>query len=211
LGSDAVGDQGEGLVIFKTANFKANNVLYEGIEVTAIADSRDIIANLYQFSFKEGTNVARFSKPVLPAVYRLDKAELDRRILHGAAGNQFIVDGRDAARVNYEKLLQKKGIAASKKEFEVLFPSDVKLSQRAFGDPIGKDGEFTVARQHQLLHRKLIGAGIEVAAAVGGGLVEPHTYHSQITWRFANAANDQELVVAGSQGEATVRAAMAGL
>jgi hypothetical protein len=211
LGLDQPGDQGEGLVTFKTAAFKANNVLYEGIEVATIGDARDIHDDLYEFWFKEGTNEAKFCKPALPAVYRLDKAELDLRILAQDAGNGFIIDGRDAVRVNHEKRVQKNGILASKKTFEVLFPSNIKLSQRAFGVPIGKEGEFTLAAQIQYIHRKPIGAGIRVANPPGPLPVEPHLFHSQITWRFANAAKDQELVVAGSRGAATIAAAMAGL
>jgi hypothetical protein len=154
-------------------------------------------------------------KPVVTARFRLDKAELDVRILLAGADNQYIVDGRDASRVIYEKNNQKKGMVATKKTFEVLFDPSVKLSQRAFGHPIGKDNEWTLAVGIRLIYVKGVGFELPAVAAVPGvvarAVYQPNTFHSQITWRFANSAKERELTVAGARGAATLNAALAGL
>lgn len=200
------GDQGEGLHIFPIT-FKANDVLYEGFEVAIVCDVRDVHADFVEMYFKEGTNEAKFCKPALAAPYRLDKTELDLRILNRAVADTYIIDGRDAVRVMYNKQVLQKGVLVSKKSYEVLFPDGVQLSQRAFGNPIGKEGEMSIANALQYIHRKGIGAGI----MVGAPAAEPDTYHCQMTWRFANAAKDTELTVAGARGAATVTASLAGL
>jgi hypothetical protein len=216
VGSDVTGDQGEGLYVFPIT-FKRNDVLHEGFELAVLCDCRDVAQDLYELHFKEGTNIARLTKPVLAAPFRMDKAELDLRILAGpgAAANQYIVDGRDASRVIYEKNYQKKGTVATKKTFEVLFDPSVKLSQRAFGHPVGKDDEWTIAVSLQLIHVKGVGFQIPARPATPAlaarAAYEPDTFHSQITWRFSNSAKEQELVVAGARGAATVNAALAGL
>jgi hypothetical protein len=217
LDKDTVGDQGEGLHVHVLSNFKINNVIYEGVEVVVICDVRDVAEDMYEFSFKEGTNEARFSKPVLPAPLRMDKAEFDPRVAVRAgavAGDGFIVDGRDAARYVYHAATTNKGVGATKKTFDVTFPTGYKLSQRAFGNPLGKEDEFTPATFIQYLYRKGIGAGIMLpppGAAAGAALVEPATFHCQITWRFANAAKDQELVIGAPRGPAAVNASLLGL
>ena len=206
VGPRVFGDQGEGLHVHQIS-FKVHNVMYEGIEISVLCDPRDVAEDLYDFSFKEGTNEARFSKPVMAAPHRLDKDVLDPRILRGDPNHGYIIDGRDAARTGYEKAVQKKGSEAAKKTYDVLFPDGYKLSQRAFGHPIGKDDEFCAAVYTQYLYRKAIGAGIRV----GAGAVEPETYTCQLTWRFANAAKATELTVAAAPGRAAVAASLNGL
>lgn len=231
VSADTAGDQGEGLHVFPIT-FKNNNVLYEGYEVAVICDARDIHEDLIEMQFKEGQNVAKFSKPAMAAVFRLDKAQLDARILArpppgaglpGGADDTYIIDGRDAVRVNHTNNVARKGTMATKKTYEVMFPANVKLSQRAFGNPVGKDGEWTIAAQIQHIHRKPIGANIVAGAMPAVGVpgdahyvaavagLEPDVFHVQLTWRFANASKDQELTVAAARGAATVAAAMAGL
>ena len=80
--------------------------MYEGIEISVLCDPRDVAEDLYDFSFKEGTNEARFSKPAMAAAHRLDKDVLDPRIINRNATHTYIIDGRDAARTGYEKAVQ---------------------------------------------------------------------------------------------------------
>jgi hypothetical protein len=216
VGADVAGDQGEGLHVHRIS-FKANNVMYEGIEIAVICDVRDVAADLYDFSFKEGTNQARFSKPTLAAIFREDKTELDGRLAIEVDGAQYVIDGRDAARVVYQKNVQKKGAAAAKKTFDVQFPAGFKLSQRAFDKPAGKEGEYTSAFVTQILYTKPIGGGVRFgyrpatpfAREVAGR--EPVTVHVQLSWRFANAAKETELTVAGARGVDAILASLDGL
>lgn len=216
LDDELAGDQGEGLYVHKV-KFKRNNTLHEGVEFsTRISDLRD--AHLYDFTYKEGTNEGCFYKPAMEAPYRLDKADLDARILAvivppPAAGvpnpEQYIVDGRDAARVAFEKKVTNKPEAV-KKKYEVFLPEGFKLSQRAFGEPLGKEGVFTKAARSNLIYRRGFGTTI-VDPNNAGQRIEPDTYHVFVTWRFVNASRDTELAIAGNTIEAALGAAVAGL
>lgn len=200
---DYAGDQGEGLHVHKI-KCKLTNVLYEGVEVVVLADMRDAGEDMYELLFKEGTNVARFKKPAMASAFRRDKAEVDARVLNHNRADDYIIDGRDAACVALEKKANTVGVHVMKKTFEVVFPEGYRLSQHAFGYGAGaKCGDYQIATPQIIVYRKPLGA------TIGG--VDPATYHTQITWRFVNLAQEAQLVSTGNRGTMAVTAALAGL
>jgi hypothetical protein len=77
---DKVGDQGEGLNVYKIWGIRLDGVDHTGVDVQVVVDARDVAANLYGMTYKEGTNEVTFYKPLMPACFRLDKAQFDRRV-----------------------------------------------------------------------------------------------------------------------------------
>ena len=194
-----MGDQGEGLYVFKF-KVKVNNVLYDGVEFSTSVDYRDATKNLWDFSYKEGTNEGQFMKPMMAAPYRLDKTELDLRILAQPL-DDFIVEGRDAARTEYEKKSRAKQ-DLERRKFDVWLPDGYKLSQRPFGANVGKEGVFTSASSTSYNYQKGMGTG---------RAPDINTVHSFITWRFVNMTTERELTLVGTSVADAAALGIAGL
>ena len=205
---DLIGDQGEGLYCFKT-KVKRNDILYNGVEfVTRVADARDAKNELYGLFYKEESCDLHFFKPSMDIGYRADKALFDDRILEvrngGDPANQFIVDGRDAARVLFEKTIATDPTLL-KRKFEVFLPESFKVSQRPFGLPPGKPGTFTMASSKTYMYRAPFQPAIDGRAAI------QETYHTFLSWRFVDMATEQELTLGGNTAAVALAAGFAGL
>ena len=220
-----IGDQGEGLYCFKI-KVKIHDVLNNGVEfATRVADARDAKNELYSLHFKEGSNVLQFFKPSMDMAFRADKAFWDERILiednGGHPDDAFLVDGRDAARVAFEKAIASKPDLA-KKMFEVCLQSvSFKLSQRPFDLPAGKPDGYTKAACKTVMYRTPFQPALDAheratAAHVAGvgadpGVFHQPTYNAFLSWRFVDLATEQELTLGGNTAAAALAAGFAGL
>ena len=201
------GDQGEGLYCHRI-KFKRDNTLYEGVEiVTRVTDTRDASKELYDLCFKEGTNEMIFFKPAMEACMRFDKALIDPRILAQDANDTYLIDGRDAACVSFGKKVKAKP-DLERRRFEVYLPDHFKISQRAFDNPVGRDGVFQSAVSKTYMYR------IPFEPARGNtarGAVCPDTFHVFLSWKFINYQSNTELALPAATMVANLNAAFAGL
>ena len=175
--------------------------------VTRVIDTRDASKELYDLCFKEGTNKMLFYKPAMEACMRFDKALIDPRILAQDANDTYLIDGRDAACVSFGKKVKAKP-DLERRRFEVYLPDHFKISQRAFDNPVGRDGVFQSAVSKTYMYR------IPFEPVRGNtvrGTVCPDTFHVFLSWKFINYQSNTELVLPTATMAANLNAAFAGL
>lgn len=164
-----------------------------------VVDPRDIVDDLYDFQFQEGTNKAILSKPVLPAVFRLDKANIEAVVTE-----PHFRKAHDVARSAVSNLTRT-NTELKKKRIDVVFPKGYRLSQRPFNHPVGREDEWISAVGQSTVYRK----DTDLTDAAGQPVLSVFTTYS---WRFVNMQTVTDLGLGGAgAGAANVRNAFAGI
>ena len=193
------GDLGEGIFAFRISDVEYGHFEWKGcMEIELLVDERDVQANLYSIEYKEGTNIAILTKPILPAPFVHDKAEFEARQLL-----RYIQKGHDAARSAYAKLSREDQV----RKITLKFQDHVCLCEvpfRATGVAHNNSGGIEIASPQMIAYRKATGRTDQAGDQILG------LYH-RLTWKFADSSKAVALATAGNLGVRAADDAYAGL
>jgi hypothetical protein len=208
------GEQGEGIFAFQITQVDRGGFQWnEGILIEIlVADHRDLELDLYTIKYHEGSNTAVYSRPALPATYRLDKAAYDARTMNpiavGAPAGAVFQRGQDLARTAFADLPDTDKF----QKFTLQFPDGFKITEQPYlGDANGPRS-----------HLALVTAKPEgVLFSIDSGLTFPFTPPAvaqpipglkyRIRWKFADKDRAQKMETDNRGGAAAAAAAAEGL
>jgi hypothetical protein len=167
-----------------------------------MTDSRDLNENFYCLEYKEGSNTATLTKPLLPAPLRFDKAEYEYK-----EPNRNFQVGHDVARNAFQQLPEDKRV----QKFILQFDADVKLTEIPYlptnvGPPIiNSDTGQRQAHPYMMIYHKQSGN----VTVTGQMMIDSHY---RVYWRLADQSKALKLEVqANNAGARAAQAAYQGL
>jgi hypothetical protein len=166
-----------------------------------MSDGRDLNSDYYCLEYKEGSNTATLTKPLLPAPLRFDKAEYEYK-----EPNRHYQIGHDVVRNAFQQLPEDKRV----QKFTLQFETGVKLTEIPYlpttvGAPTinGDTGQRQAHPWMMIYHRN---SGITTAT---GQMIDNHY---RVIWRLADQSKAHQLEVrANSAGARAAQAAYQGL
>jgi hypothetical protein len=167
-----------------------------------MSDGRDLNNDCYCLEYKEGSNTATLTKPLLPAPLRFDKAEYEYR-----EPNRHYQVGHDMVRNAFQHLPEDKRV----QKFTLQFEAGVKLTEIPYlpttvGAPtINGDTGQRQAHPCMMVYQRNSG----VTTAAGGQI---NDIHYRVIWRLADQSKAHQLEAqANTAGARAALAAYQGL